>query len=158
MLEQWVGVGLNLLTIAYGVLCWFDARLYWLKHVYMKVGLLIAYTMLFVWINGGVGWGVGMLAWAGSILSVTVMMANSPLLAKWLMVAMGVVWTTYQVWIGIYGQLLGQAFGFMALGYSLSWLYEAKRLGQDLKSVPEFGARVKGWWLARRSGGGLVAG
>lgn len=125
LLSQPVAAVLSAMSLAYGLLIFgtvgLEDRFSRIANgTAVRVLLLVGYTVVFVLLNGGLGWNTQLLAYGGSMLMVLVMMVKQAWTVKLVLLAAGICWTVFQFQTGAYGNLIGQIFYFGGLGWS-SW-------------------------------------
>lgn len=86
----------------------------------VRISLLAVYTLIYALLNGGIALNFQFLALIGSVLMVAVMMVERPWISKLILLLAGIAWTIFQFHTGAYGNLVGQLFYFIGLGWS-SW-------------------------------------
>ncbi len=130
-LDQLTAVVLSAMSFLYGLLIFgtvgrTDSFSKGANSTAVRIGLLVAYTVVFLVLNGGIGWNLQLLAYIGSMLMVVVMMVSNVWATKLILLAAGICWTTFQFQTGAYGNLVGQVFYFGGLIWS-SWKLWNKR-------------------------------
>ena len=130
-LDQLTAVVLSAMSLLYGLLIFgtvgrTDSFSKGANSTAVRIGLLVAYTVVFLLLNGGIGWNLQLLAYIGSMLMVVVMMVSNVWATKLILLAAGICWTAFQFQTGAYGNLVGQVFYFGGLIWS-SWKLWSKR-------------------------------
>lgn len=130
-LDQLTAVVLSAMSLLYGLLIFgtvgrTDSFSKGANSTAVRIGLLGAYTVVFLLLNGGIGWNLQLLAYIGSMLMVVVMMVSNVWATKLILLAAGICWTAFQFQTGAYGNLVGQVFYFGGLIWS-SWKLWSKR-------------------------------
>lgn len=148
LLGRGTAATLNLVTLAYGVLTFYETRYPWLKSNLSLILLGGAYSGVFFLLNG-VALNLDVLAYIASITGVIVMGVQNQIAAKYLMLINGVTWTAYQLGTGAYGQLPGEVFYTVGVIISLVILYRAQGQGKDLNEIPELGRLLLGFFMRR---------
>lgn len=114
------------------------------------VGVLIVQTVGYFVINGFVvSWS--MLALAGTIIGSIAMYLKNPIKLKWTMLLMGLVWLSYQLATGAYGQFPGEMVFLTGIIFSLTMLYRARRRGIPLEEVEELPALLRRKFSERKN-------
>lgn len=131
VLDQFTAAVLNAMSLFYGLLIFAtvgrtDSFSKGANSTAVRIGLLGAYTVVFMLLNGGLGWNMQLLAYLGSMLMIAVMMVSNAWATKLILLAAGVCWTVFQFHTGAYGNLVGQIFYFSGLIWS-SWRLWSKR-------------------------------
>lgn len=139
-LDQPTAVVLSAMSLLYGILILAtagrtDSFSKGANSTAVRIGLLLAYTVVFMLLNGGIGWNIQLLAYIGSMLMVAVMMVNNVWATKLMLLAAGICWTAFQLQTGAYGNLVGQLFYFSGLIWS-SWKLWSKRNGPVALGAP----------------------
>jgi hypothetical protein len=108
----------------------------------------------YVIVNQGLSLDWSLLALAGTIIGTLAMWLQNPIKLKATMLFMGVIWTSYQIAAGAYGQLPGEAVFLTGIIVSLVMLTRARKRGIPLDEVEELpvlirrkitsGRRIKG--------------
>lgn len=102
----------------------------------LRISLLAAYTLIYALLNGGISLDYQFLALVGSVLMVAVMMVENAWLSKLILLVAGIAWTIFQFHTGAYGNLVGQLFYFLGLGWS-SWRLLSARALEIEPKFPE---------------------
>lgn len=139
-LDQLTAVALSAMSMLYGILIFAtlgrtDSFSKGANSTAVRVGLLVAYTAVFMMLNGGLGWNIQLLAYIGSMLMVAVMMVSNAWAVKLILLAAGICWTAFQFQTGAYGNLVGQVFYFSGLIWS-SWKLWSSRSEPVALAIP----------------------
>lgn len=108
----------------------------------LRVSLLATYTLIYALLNGGISLNYQFLALVGSVLMVAVMMVKNAWLSKLILLVAGIAWTIFQFHTGAYGNLVGQLFYFLGLGWSSWKLLSARMTDVERKSLEPRSATV----------------
>lgn len=108
----------------------------------LRVSLLATYTLIYALLNGGISLDYQFLALVGSVLMVAVMMVKNAWLSKLILLVAGIAWTIFQFHTGAYGNLVGQLFYFLGLGWSSWKLLSARMTDVERKSLEPRSATV----------------
>lgn len=101
-------------------------------------------------INGfAVSWAI--LALAGTIIGSIAMYLKNPIKLKWTMLVMGLVWLSYQLATGAYGQFPGEMVFLTGIIFSLTMLYKARRRGIPLEEIEELPALLRRKFSERKN-------
>lgn len=117
--------------------------------------LMVVFTVGFFAINGvSLSWGL--VSYTASLIGAFMLLFKNQLVLKWMMLANGLAWGTFQLASGAYGQLPGEALFIAGVVFSLCILHRAKSQGKSLESIPELSSVIKDK-LLRRNQSPIVA-
>lgn len=124
------------ISLIYSILLVLENRIPIVRTPSFTAGVLIVQLAGYFVINGfTASWS--MLALAGTIIGSIAMYLKNPIKLKWTMLVMGLVWLSYQLVTGAYGQFPGEMVFLTGIIYSLTMLYKARRRGVPLEEVEE---------------------
>lgn len=143
-------VWLGAVSLIYAVAMSKESTFPFVKTWAFSIVTLIAYATGYFWINGfSPTWGL--LALTASLIGTFMLRIHNPLTMKWAMLFNGLTWLTYQLAVGAYGQLPGEAVYLVGIVVSLSLLNKAKNKGVNLLDVPEFMTIVKNKFATQKA-------
>lgn len=139
-LDQLTAAVLSAMSLIYGLLIFStagrtDSFSKFANSTAVRIGLLGAYTVVFMLLNGGLGWNIQLLAYSGSMLMIAVMMVSNGWATKLILLAAGICWTAFQFQTGAYGNLVGQVFYFGGLLWSSAKLWRGRRIESTMEPI-----------------------
>lgn len=129
-------VFLGVISLVYSALLMVEKRVP-VVRTHTFTGLVVAVQFIgYIAINGiQLDWSI--LALAGTLIGTLALWFQNPVKLKVTMLVMGLIWLTYQLAAGAYGQIPGELVFLAGLGISLAMLSKAKKAGIPLSEVEE---------------------
>lgn len=142
LLNQIAATFLISVSLVYSILLLLENRIPVVRTRSFTVGVLLLQTIGYFSINGfTLNWAL--LALAGTIVSSLAVWFEDPLRLKTTMLVTGLIWLSYQLSTGAYGQLPGEIVFLAGIVFSLTTLLKAKKRGIPLEGVEELPALIR---------------
>jgi hypothetical protein len=142
LLNQIAATFLISVSLVYSILLVLENKIPVVRTKSFTAGVLIFQTVGYFVINGfALNWAL--LALAGTIVSSIAMWLQNPIKLKWTMLLMGLIWLSYQLSTGAYGQFPGEMVFLTGIIYSLTMLTKARKRGIPLESVEELPTLIR---------------
>lgn len=153
---QFLLLGQNATTFLIAVSAVYSILLLLEKKIPFVRGKVFTLSVLGVQIIGylvinGFAWNWSLLALLGTIVGTFSMWFQNPLSLKTSMLFLGLIWMSYQIAAGAYGQVPGEVVFLTGIIVSLVFLNRAKKTGLPLEDVEEFPAMLRRKLKERRN-------
>jgi hypothetical protein len=150
LLNQIAATFLIAVSLVYSALLVLENKIPIVRTRSFTVGVLLIQTAGYFIINGfSASWSI--LALAGTIISSIAAWLQNPIKLKWTMLLMGLVWLSYQLSTGAYGQFPGEMVFLTGIIYSITMLTKAKKRGVPLESVEELPTLIRRKLMERKT-------
>jgi hypothetical protein len=151
LLNQTATTYLIAVSLVYSVLLMLENKIPMVRTHGFTALILCIQTAGYVIINHGLRLDWGLLALAGTIIGTLAMWFQNPIKLKATMLVMGLIWMSYQIAAGAYGQLPGEVVFLAGIIISLVMLTKARRRGIPLDEVEELPIIVRRKLAAARA-------
>lgn len=142
LLNQIAATFLISVSLVYSILLVLENKIPIVRTKSFTAGVLIFQTVGYFVVNGLTpSWSI--LALAGTIISSIAMWLQDPIKLKMTMLLMGLVWLSYQLSAGAYGQFPGEMVFLTGIVWSLTMLFKAKNRGIPLTDVEELPTLIR---------------
>lgn len=142
LLEQTATTFLIGISLVYSILLMLENKLPAVRTHAFTGGVLTVQLLGYIAINGiTLDWSI--LALAGTLIGTVALWFQNPVKLKVTMLVMGLIWLTFQIAAGAYGQLPGELVFLAGITFSLIMLAKAHKLGKPLTEVEELPAMLK---------------
>lgn len=143
LLNQTATTYLIAVSLVYSVLLMLENKIPIVRTHGFTALVLCIQTAGYVIINQGLRFDWGLLALAGTIIGTLAMWFQNPIKLKATMLIMGLIWMSYQIAAGAYGQLPGEVVFLAGIIVSLVMLTRARRREIPLDEVEEIPILVR---------------
>lgn len=142
LLDQIAATFLISVSLVYSTLLVLENKIPIVRKKSFTAGILIFQIIGYFTINGlALSWSL--LALVGTIIGSIAMWFQNPIKLKVTMLLMGLIWLSYQLSAGAYGQFPGELIFLTGIIFSLTMLLKARKRNIPLENVEELPALLR---------------